>query len=308
MPTQEYTTPWREKQVLTLAKISAYRRKNARMIEALNQTGDEWLRQVADLIEPCGTYVAFTALSSGRQKITAANFCRQRLCAVCAWRRQARFVATTYPALELLQGAGYELVFMTLTVRNVSREDLRQAVDQIAAAFTRLMRSALMAPVAGYIRSIEVTEREGSFHPHIHAVLILPPGYCPIDRAWIAQPDLIGAWRRALRVNYDPNVDLRYLRQTRQGKRPYIEAIKYALKPAALQPAALAAVYYALHGRRLISFGGLVTHLRKALNDPDALIERVELHDQVLAQTVYQLNPHGGVYEIISEIAGEVRQ
>lgn len=291
--------------MLTLAKISAYRRKNGVMIKALNQTGDEWLRQVADLIEPCGSYIAFTSLSSGRQKITAANFCRQRLCAVCAWRRQLRFVATTYPALELLQNGGYELVFMTLTLRSVNAEKLRATVGELSAAFTRLMRSTLMSPVKGYVRSIEVTERAGSFHPHIHAVLILEPGYSPIHTDWINQVSLISAWRSALRADYEPNVDIRYLRQTRQGQRPYIEAIKYALKPAQLAPEALAAVYYALHGRRLISFGGIVQHLRSAMNDPDALIDRVELHDEVIAQTVYQINPHGGVYQIISEIAGK---
>lgn len=294
--------------MLTLAKISAYRHKNKAMIENLAATGDEWLQEIGTLIEPCGSYIAFTALANGRQKITAANFCRQRLCAVCAWRRQLRFVATTYPALELLQAGGYELVFMTLTMRNVVAADLHQAVKTISTAFTRLMKQKLMSGAAGYIRSIEVTEREGEYHPHIHAILIMPPGYCPIDRDWIRQADLIGAWAQALRCDYAPNVDLRYLRQTRRGQRPYIEAIKYALKPAALSPEALSAVYYALHGRRLISFGGIVAHLRKAMSDPDALIERVELHDEVIAQTVYSLNPTGGVYEIISEVQREVNR
>lgn len=291
---------------MTLGKISGYRQKNRQMIENLRATGDPWLQEIGDLIEPCGSYIAFTALTSGRQKITAANFCRQRLCAVCAWRRQLRFVATTYPALELLQAGGYELIFMTLTMRNVSAEDLHKAVRDISSAFTRLMKQKLMSGAAGYIRSIEVTERAGEYHPHIHAILIMPPGYCPIDSEWISQAELIGAWAQALRCDYAPNVDIRYLRQTRRGQRPYIEAIKYALKPAALSPEALSAVYWALHGKRLISFGGIVAHLRRAMSDPDALIERVELHDEVIAQTVYSINPHGGVYEIISEVKREV--
>ena len=299
-----YTTPWREKQVKTIAKLTNYRKKNRHLATRLRELTDPQLLAIADYIEDCGSYITMTATADNAVKITAANFCRQRLCAVCAWRRQARFVATTYPALELLTNNGFTLLFVTLTVKNVCQDKIGEATNELSEAYTRLNRSAICSGVQGYVRSIEVTFNQDTetWHPHIHAIWIMPADYSPIHPEYISQPALIKAWRKALRAGYNPNVDIRMLRPTKLGTQPYIEAIKYALKPADLTAEQTAALYYALKGKRLISFGGLLAHLRQALSEHDPLLDHVQLRDEILAQTVYQINPHGGQYEIVSQI------
>ena len=276
-----YTTPWREKQVKTIAKLTNYRKKNRHVAGKLRQLSDPLMLDIADYIEECGSFITMTATSAGAVKITAANFCRQRLCAVCAWRRQARFVATTYPALELLTNNGFQLVFVTLTIRNVDQDSLDQAVTELSEAYTRLNRSAICSGVQGYVRSIEVTfnQESNSWHPHIHAIWIMPADYSPIHPEYISQPELIKAWRKALRAGYDPTVDIRLLRPTKIGTQPYIEAIKYALKPADLTAEQTASLYYSLKGKRLISFGGLLASLRQALAEQDPLLDHVQLRD-----------------------------
>ena len=301
MDYNQSTTDWKQKQAQTIARIYNYRRKNAKMIRNLRDTCNPELEGIAEKLEPCATYLAFSALESGQQKIINANFCRQRLCAVCAWRRQLKFVATTYPALELLRAAGHKFVFVSLTVRNVKGEELSRTITQLSKGYTRMMKTSLFSGVAGYVRSIEVTTNGQTYHPHIHAIVIMPPEYSPIHEDYIPWQELIKAWRKAARLDTDPDIDIRFLRPTRAGQRTYIETIKYSLKPAPLKPAELEDVYYALKGRHLISFGGILANLRKAMSD-DVLTDQAESTDKWIAQTVWQLNPHGGVYEIVSEI------
>ena len=44
-------------------------------------------------IEQCGTYLEVSVMQDRSERVSAANFCRERLCPLCTWRRSARIVA-----------------------------------------------------------------------------------------------------------------------------------------------------------------------------------------------------------------------
>lgn len=295
-------TTWRENQSKLIKKIAILRNKNDTMREKLNELDDPILDKVASNMYGCATYLSIAATSDQRIHINNANFCRERLCAICAWRRQSKFIATSYPVLEHLSKAGYKMLMITLTMRNCAAENLDSAIKNILSAWTRLTKAKLWQGVKGAVRALEVTynEDEKKFHPHIHAILIMPEDYSPIHDAYINYTKLSLEWQRAMRVDYVPIVHITLLRSKRNRK-AYIEVMKYALKPANLPSDMLQTLYYALKGKRLISFSGLLAKLRKAMDDDTELTDTIPTTSPIIAETVYALNTTGGLYEILHQ-------
>ena len=44
----------------------------------------------ADRVSQCGSYLDFGVLPDGTKKLVKANFCRDRLCPMCNWRRSLK--------------------------------------------------------------------------------------------------------------------------------------------------------------------------------------------------------------------------
>lgn len=110
------------------------------------------------------------------------NLCKDRFCANCKKVKQASRMARFIP--EIKKYKDYPLYHLTLTVPNVSGDCLRFAVDCMFKAFTRLTHYLKLKEkisgidfskynYLGAIRSFEVTYKKGSFHPHIHCLLVL---------------------------------------------------------------------------------------------------------------------------------------
>lgn len=298
----DYTTAPTEAQVRFIRSMQAHKAQNTRIIAALTAAGDDYHDHMADDIDHCATTVGLDVMSDGTVRVSRADFCRRRLCAVCSWRRQAKFVATTYPTLDALAAAGYRYVFATLTAASVRSLDLPGALDDMLAAYTRLMRYKALRGVVGYVRSLEVTYNRSAetWHPHIHALLVVDAAYFGAGSGtYITQRTLQTAWRKALRATYDPVIDIRALR-AQEGRKPYIETLKYALKPADIPGPELVALSDALRGRRLVCFGGIVARLRSLdLDDlTDASIDATP-GVSITRQVLYKINTTGGTYDIV---------
>ncbi len=170
-------------------------------------------------------------------KLREARFCRIRHCPICQWRRcmmwQARFLAAK-PAL-LAKFPKARFVFLTLTVRNVAVSTLRSALGELNTAWGRLSQCEAFKVVLGWIRTTEVTARPGLMaHPHFHVLLMVRPSY--FSRSYIRQQQWVQMWRKALRADYDPVVDIRRSKGSGSKRTDFMgaarEALKYAVKPS----------------------------------------------------------------------------
>ena len=100
-------------------------------------------------------------------------------------------------------------MFLTLTVRNCDIADLGDTLTAMNAAFQRMKDRKEFKPVQGWIRTTEVTRgRDGSAHPHFHTLMMVPPSMLSGD-AYVKHYRWVELWRDCLRVDYDPNVDVR---------------------------------------------------------------------------------------------------
>lgn len=255
----------------------------------------------ADKILNCGTYVGITTIDN-IPKIVKADFCRERLCFVCAWRRQARFMAQMYPVLDILSKKQYQFLFATLTIKNTQYNNLEEAVNKIMHGYEKLRhRRKIKKAWAGIVRSVELTynQKNNTFHPHMHLLIAVTEDYFYSKDKYISQEELQRYWQESIGAEYAPIVDIRKVDSTEKAS---VEALKYALKPSKATEA-LSAFFYIMRGRRLISFCGIFQKLRKELkySDFETILTDAEDIKQGIKYNLYTFDATGGVYRLSQE-------
>lgn len=256
-----------------IKRVTYYKYANRRIVAALSDIGEP---TKAAAIHDCGTFVR-VGKRNGHETITQANFCRQRLCQVCAWRRSAKFTAQMIPVCRNLSAQGYTPIFITLTIKNPDSTGVRSAMDELLTGWDRLLKMRLYKrSIAGFVRGIEVTYNtiNGTYHPHIHAILFMNRGYYG-GKNYISHDRLMADWAAAARLDYMPSVRIQAVKQHKTADTAttsaVVETLKYCYKVDynTVSSETIATLLYSLKGRRLISFGGVVAAERRALQMGD---------------------------------------
>lgn len=289
--------PWRKHKVTSRAVAasmmriwSRHKRKNAQF------------RKRAALMAKCGDYLAFgqhvdTETGEVTRRLDAANFCRDRLCPMCQWRKSLVTFSQLSAIMDRIDAErpGLVPVFLTLTMRNVASDGLADGVTHILKAWGTLTAKRtnpqFNAIMAGWFRALEITynAKDRTWHPHIHAVLLMPPEYFTDPALYRDHAAWVAEWRKALRADYDPVVDIRTIKNDRA--KAVAEVSKYAVKPGewisddeCVTDANVELLATVLRGRRLVAFGGLMMQARKALKQVDA--EKADLVNTDSAEDV----------------------
>lgn len=100
-------------------------------------------------------------------------------------------------AAARLVGLGYRAVHVVLTVRHTRGEALADVFGALSSAWRwawghRRVKAFLRG--AAYARSVEITFGRNGWHPHIHALLLVPSGRDP----WALKDPLWEAWSEAV--------------------------------------------------------------------------------------------------------------
>jgi Plasmid rolling circle replication initiator protein and truncated derivatives len=118
---------------------------------------------------------------SSIKDFVSTNLCRDKFCNNCKKVKQASRMSKYIPELEQYKNNLYHL---TLTIPNVKEEYLKETVKKMPKAFQRFMRYLSLRSKLGFInlsqygyrgaiRSLEITFKEDSYHPHYHVALVL---------------------------------------------------------------------------------------------------------------------------------------
>jgi plasmid rolling circle replication initiator protein Rep len=257
----------------TLKRLTIHKAFNKKVVENLLALKQE---RKAFNIDSCGTFIELSKGSDGIERITRANFCRDRLCSICAWRRQARFLATTEPALRKIDietSGKAQYIFLTLTVKNCAGAQLKDTISALMKGWDRLYKRKPFAGLSlGCIRSCEVTYNQltDTYHPHIHALVLVKNEYFQVGN-YITENQLSAIWQHCLNCDYLPITNITAVTQRNAGQSAVVsaslEVMKYSLKTKdyAISPEVTETLFYALHSRRLISFSGVIARARKEL-------------------------------------------
>lgn len=293
------------------------KKKHALLLaDVYNRLGmDGRMCRVAD----CGSYLEYHVTDDAKMLHTA-NFCKDRLCPMCNWRRSLKIFGQVSQVMDVLEGQQYRFLFLTLTVRNCSADDLPATVQVLYDGWRMLYnkKSIFKKSVEGTFRSLEVTRnaKTGTFHPHLHVILAVRLDY--FRCGYIPQSEWAKLWRSCCDLDYDPIVDIRTILPNERGLSGAVaEVSKYAVKASDFLRGSMddMASYVwtfltALSGRRLCSFTGVFAKVRKqlALDDIESgdliHVDGSDLRDDV-AYMIVRYRWAAGFYERSVELPSD---
>lgn len=278
-------------------------------------------------VKDCGTFLEFIG-GENNHTLHNANFCRDRLCPLCSWRRSYKIFGQVSKIMNVIQN-DYEFIFLTLTVPNVTALELPLKVEQMQKAFTTMIHDnkRFKGSVCGYFKALEVTHNKNkysksfdTYHPHYHLILAVDKRYYK-SKDYIKQAEWLGMWRKYMKDESITQVDVR--RCTNKDKSEceksekalssaVAEVAKYATKSSdyiipwsdALTDSSVNALLSSLSGRRLCSFGGIFDKTRKLLKLED--IENgdlIHLDDTVRSDVALQIFRYSwscGAYKLVA--------
>ena len=217
----------------------------------------------------CGDYLEFHRFEHAGLKLTSANFCADRLCPLCNWRRSLRTFAKISKIIQskTFIETGYKNLFLTLTVKNVEITELHAAFEYIFYSFNKFLKNKrIKETVKGYFRALEITynSKLRNFHPHLHLILAVPASY--FSKTYISQADFTTIWKKSSVSEYVPIVDVRKFRDTKG----VAEASKYVIKVddkflKKIPHEALYALRLELQNVRLLGSGGIYRQIAREL-------------------------------------------
>ncbi|MBD3771939.1 MAG: protein rep, partial [Rhodobacterales bacterium] len=200
----------------------------------------------ANQILECGQSLWFHLkehIQTKQQKLKLAEMytCKDRFCLFCNWRRQMKYSKLIYSYLEALQSKKkLRYIFLTLTVKNCHIDDLKSTIQHMNKSFERMSRSVRWKnSILGFLRVLEYTiqkDNHDMVHPHFHILLAVAPGYFDTTKnLYLKKEDFSEMWKKALRVDYVPVVDIRIVKSNEKKDKTadasvVAEMCKYPLK------------------------------------------------------------------------------
>ena len=223
-------------------------------------------------------------------KLRSAKFCRVRHCPVCQWRRSLMWKAKAYKVLPKVveEHPTHRWLFLTLTQKNAPITELRDTLKQMNKGFQRLVQLKAF-PAEGWLRSTEVTRgRHGSAHPHFHCLLLVPRSY--FGKKYVKQSDWVAMWRRSMRLDYNPILDVQAVKQGDKPMELVPELLKYCTKESDMvaDRGWFLELTRQMHKMRSIATGGVLKEfLRELEEEPEDLIGKNEESEPMDEDSLY---------------------
>lgn len=264
---------------------AAKKTKTIQLAESYERLGLKKCYRVKD----CGTYLIYKKnIDTGVKKLKEGNFCKDRLCPMCAWRRSLKIFGQVSKVMDTaLQEKDYRFIFLTLTCKNVYGNDLDSCLDNMYKAFKRLTeRKQFKTSIKGFFRGLEVTHNldvnsndYDTYHPHFHVILMVNKSYFNDTKQYISQANWTELWKSCLKVDYNPIVNVKAFKTSCKAHtiKSVAESAKYTVKDndylinenEAITDDSVYILNYALKNRRLVAFGGELRKIHKSLNLDD---------------------------------------
>ncbi|MEZ0116531.1 UNVERIFIED_ORG: plasmid rolling circle replication initiator protein Rep [Heyndrickxia coagulans] len=134
----------------------------------------------------------------------------------------------------------------------------------------------------GFMRTTEVTVNpiDHSYNQHMHVLLCVKPTYFKNTENYINQKQWIQFWKRAMKLDYDPDVKVQIVKPKDKHKSDIHSAVdetaKYPVKDMDFMTddeeknlRRVADLEKGLYRKRLISYGGLLKEIHKELSLDD---------------------------------------
>lgn len=169
------------------------------ILTTLDSAGKGNLEKEAEALRACGSYLIFRHYYSiDAYKMIAGCTCKKHLlCALCAIRRAAKYIAVYSQKIKAVSSLGvdreFDTVMITFTVKNGS--DLEERFNHLLCSMKRLLQKrrnslrlnpevdTVLKHVTSAVYSYEITWNSDTeeWHPHCHMIALIPKGSFEFD-------------------------------------------------------------------------------------------------------------------------------
>lgn len=287
--------PWREKKI---SNVSYYE-----LLHILEF-------KKAERVKDCANVLEFKEdITTGERKLFKVWFCKSRLCPMCNWRRAMKHgVQTKKVVAEVIKRKPKaRWLFLTLTVKNAyDGEELNKSLSEMARGFAKMTQYKKVAKnLIGFLRATEVTfnKVDNSYNQHMHVLLCVEPSYFNSTENYIPQKEWTAFWKRAMKLDYNPRVDVRAIKPKNKHKSDIHSAIdetaKYPVKDTDYMTddeeqnlRVVKDLEEGIYRKRLIAYGGLLKEVHKELNldDPvDGDLRNIDNDKDEIEENAYSI-------------------
>lgn len=228
-----------------------------------------------DRLNHCGTILNFLSnKEKDKSRLIKGNFCRDRFCPMCIWRKAIRDSLEVGVVMRALQEKfKYKFIFATFTIPNVPGEILEETITEMSKALTKMMRKVRFKnAIHGFVRKIEVTynSERNDYHPHIHVIFAVDASYFKNPKKYIKHDEWLAEWRIVMENDLIDFVNLKRV-PDEQIENASLEMAKYTVKgqDLAYSRKVLRVLVQALKGKRLITYSGVFKDYKKKLDDKE---------------------------------------
>jgi len=261
-----------------------YSNLHLRYFEIYERTGNKSFYNWAFRTEQCGSYLEFALFERAGLKLINANFCGDRLCLMCNWRRSLRTYSKIARIIDYLSTSQsekkYRFLFLTLTLKNCEPSELQDTINQVFYGFNKFTKNkTIKTVIKGYFRSLEITvnDKTKTFHPHLHLILAVPTSYFSgTSGLYLSHSDWQEIWQSSAGLDYSPVVNIKAFKN--QDNKGVLEACKYSVKLddeelKKISSQNLEILRLSMINRRLIGIGGIfrtvANELKIDINDDE---------------------------------------
>lgn len=284
-------------------------------------------KRLEDLIN-CGNSLIFANLDDGTKRLKQANFCRNRICPMCQWRRSLKTFSQVSKITDQIikeYKNNVRFLFLTLTIKNTFADELKPTLDLLNEKFKYLTsKSRTFAPMKefkskcwlGCMKAVEVTynTRDNTFHPHIHCILAVTKDYFNNSKLYISQNQWRIIWQKALNIDYLPLVNIKAINfNAKLPSKAIAEMSKYPcksldifkIKDENMAISVLKTFTDILYKRRFLSFSGIFKEIHRKLrlqDIEDSKIDLIHVDDDnkekynIVSYSLYKYKLIQGVY------------
>jgi len=261
-----------------------------------NKLNDADFYRWSNNVRHCSHDIEYAQFESGKQRIVNLMTCKDRLCGICNYRRSAR----TYAKLMRVFGSNtylnknYNLIFLTLTLRNVPPSQLKQGINHIFYSFNKFLKNKRIKAInKGFYRTLELefNKDRRDYHHHLHVLIAVNKSYFTDSKQYLSQAAFTDIWQSSAGLDYKP---FTYVEKVRDDKGiSYV--CKYSVKSdmefiKELTDDELFFLRQGLAGRRLNGIGGvfkeIASRLKLNLDDDDKTSKNIT--DEYFANEVFK--------------------
>lgn len=274
-----------------IERYSAARHRATQMLHHLDEraSDDPIEGKARRKLAHCGNRLAFHEyFTVGKVRLAEIHTCDQHLiCPLCAIRRSAKSVRAYTDRLKVITTANvdyrHRLALVTFTVKN--GPDLMERHTHLQNALRRLhgrrreyMSGKRNSPwseavkAEGALWSFEVTNRGKGWHPHVHALWLVP------EWAWPDQDTLQREWQDITGDSF--MVDVRPVDQEDPAS-GLIEVLKYAMKFSDLTLDQNLEAWRSFRGKRLLGSFGCFRGVQVPPENTDELLDDLPYIERV---------------------------